>query len=79
MVTFSLRYLLDLATTQTILIGGKSLANYQEAIKALELAPLEPIVRSQLNCARYRQRISNLAKDKIRSLRKKVLNFQLED
>lgn len=75
MVTFSLRYLLDFATTQTILIGGKSLANYQEAIKALELAPLEPIVRSQLNCARYRQRISNLAKDKIRSLRKKVFNF----
>jgi aryl-alcohol dehydrogenase-like predicted oxidoreductase len=60
MVAFSLRYLLDFTTTQTILIGGKSLVDYQEATKALELTPLSFIIHSRLTLARYRQRISSL-------------------
>jgi aryl-alcohol dehydrogenase-like predicted oxidoreductase len=73
MVAFCLRYLLDFATTQTILIGGKSLTNYQEAIKALELAPLNDKVHSQLNRTRYQQRILNLSKGMIRSMGKRIL------
>jgi aryl-alcohol dehydrogenase-like predicted oxidoreductase len=55
MTALALRYLLDLNTTQTILIGGKSLANYQEALKALKLSPLEAKTRFQLERARYWQ------------------------
>jgi aryl-alcohol dehydrogenase-like predicted oxidoreductase len=70
MTSLALRYLLDLNTTHTILIGGKSLANYQEALKALELTPLDAKTRSQIDRARYWQSILRRSKSLVRSLLK---------
>lgn len=42
MTVFALRYLLDFETTQTIILGGKSLENYQTALAALTLSRLDP-------------------------------------
>jgi aryl-alcohol dehydrogenase-like predicted oxidoreductase len=67
MTGLALRYLLDLNTTQTILIGGKSLANYQEALTALELSPLDAKTRFQLNRVRYWQSVLRRIKGFIRS------------
>lgn len=57
MTSVALRYLLDLDTTHTILIGGKSLANYQEAITALKLTPLDAKTRFKIDYFRYQQSI----------------------
>lgn len=41
MTAFALRYLLDFDTTHTIVLGGKSIENYQEALKILTLPKLD--------------------------------------
>lgn len=68
MTAFALRYLLDLDTTQTILLGGKSLADYNEAITALDLPPLSNKIHSQLDRARYRQNMLRRAKSAVKKL-----------
>jgi aryl-alcohol dehydrogenase-like predicted oxidoreductase len=66
MTTFALRYLLDLDTTHTIALGGKSIEDYREALRAFELPPLEPKtheallhVRQQLLSPSFGQKILN--------------------
>lgn len=68
MVGLSLRYLLDLDDTQTILLGGKSLTHYREALTALELAPLDPKIHRAINRARYRQSLERRAKNAVRPI-----------
>jgi aryl-alcohol dehydrogenase-like predicted oxidoreductase len=41
MVALALRYLLDFETTHSIVLGGKTLADYQSAVQAWDLAPLD--------------------------------------
>ena len=48
MVQMALRYLLDEPTTLTIIPGGKSLEDYQAAIRATELAPLTEAERMRV-------------------------------
>jgi aryl-alcohol dehydrogenase-like predicted oxidoreductase len=40
MTAIALRYLLDFDTTHTITLGGKTLADYQTAVRAFDLSPL---------------------------------------
>ena len=68
MTAFALRYLLDLDNTQTILLGGKSLADYTEAITALDLDPLSKKVHSQLDRARAWQNILRQTKNAVKKL-----------
>lgn len=48
MVQMALRYLLDEPTTLTIIPGGKSLEDYQAAIRATEVAPLTEAERMRV-------------------------------
>jgi aryl-alcohol dehydrogenase-like predicted oxidoreductase len=48
MIQLALRYLLDLPTTHAIIPGGKSLADYQAAIRATEIAPLTPAEQARI-------------------------------
>ena len=68
MTAFALRYLLDVDTTQTILLGGKSLADYTEAITALEIDPLGKEIHSRLDRARSWQNILRRTKSAIKKL-----------
>lgn len=66
MTAFALRYLLDFDTTHTIILGGKSLANYQEAFKALALPALEPDIHRAMEQIRRKQALKELAKKMLR-------------
>ena len=57
MVGMSLRYLLDLPLTQTILLGGKSLQDYQAATIALKMQPLNDRTRSRIDRLRARENL----------------------
>ena len=72
MVGMSLRYLLDLDHTQTILIGGKSLQHYQEAVAALEIQSLESQVCQEIDRARAWQDRILRAKSLVRPLKKMI-------
>ncbi|MBD1847782.1 aldo/keto reductase [Cyanobacteria bacterium FACHB-63] len=48
MVALALRYLLDFDTTHSIVLGGKTLSDYQKAAQAFELSPLDPEIRIAL-------------------------------
>ena len=48
MTAFALRYLLDFETTHTIVLGGKSIENYREALTTLKLSPLAPDIHKAL-------------------------------
>lgn len=48
MVQLALRWLLDEPTTNVIIPGGKSLADYQQAVRATELPPLTPAERARI-------------------------------
>ncbi|MGG6293727.1 aldo/keto reductase [Leptolyngbya sp. AN02str] len=54
MVALALRYLLDFDTTHTIVLGGKSLEDYQAALRALDLPPLEPETKAALETLRHK-------------------------
>jgi len=49
MIQLALRYLLDDAGTATIIPGGKSLADYQAAIRAADLPPLTEAERARVH------------------------------
>ena len=68
MVGLALRYLLDFDSTQTIILGGKSLADYQNAITALDLAPISATTRFWLDSMRYWQSIQRRAKNAVSSI-----------
>ena len=68
MTAFALRYLLDLDTTQTILLGGKSLADYTTAITALDLEPLSKEIHSKLDRARTWQNTLRRTKSAVKKL-----------
>ena len=40
MTKFALRYLLDQSTTHSIILGGKSIEQYEQALKAVDMPPL---------------------------------------
>ncbi|MCG9893211.1 MAG: aldo/keto reductase [Thermosynechococcaceae cyanobacterium MS004] len=52
MTAFALRYLLDFDTTHTIVLGGKSLEDYQAALKAFELPPLTAATQMEIQSVR---------------------------
>ncbi|NJK41702.1 MAG: aldo/keto reductase [Acaryochloridaceae cyanobacterium SU_2_1] len=66
MTTLALRYLLDFETTHTIILGGKSLNHYQEALKALEVSPLDANIHRAIQRARGRLAIERLGKKLLR-------------
>ena len=68
MVGLALRYLLDYESTQTILLGGKSLDHYQEALAALDLAPLDRKIHARVQLIRYRQSLMRRTKNLVRSM-----------
>jgi len=72
MVGMSLRYLLDLEQTQTILVGGKSLEQYRSALTALEMSPLSSKTRSQLERAQFSRKWTRRAKKVLRPIKKLV-------
>ena len=55
MIQLALRYLLDLPTTHTIILGGKCLEDYQSANRATEIPPLTKTERAR--CAALREQI----------------------
>lgn len=57
MTAFALAYLLDFDSTHTIVLGGKSIEHYQEALKMFDLTPLEPKTHEALQ--RVRQQLTN--------------------
>lgn len=72
MVSFALRYLLDSSITQTILLGGKSLAHYREALTALNLDPLDKRIHYQIDFIRYQQSLSRRSKYLLKLMAQKV-------
>ncbi|MBW4481997.1 MAG: aldo/keto reductase [Tildeniella torsiva UHER 1998/13D] len=48
MTNFALRYLLDLETTDVVILGGKSISDYQEALKTLEIPQLNSATRRDI-------------------------------
>lgn len=66
MQTFALRYLLDFDTTHTIVLGGKSIEDYQVALPALELPPLDTSTQAALQ--KVRQNLHQ------RSLKRRILD-----
>jgi aryl-alcohol dehydrogenase-like predicted oxidoreductase len=51
---FALRYLLDFETTHSIVLGGRSLGQYQEAVRALDLSRLDPAAHEAIRALRPR-------------------------
>lgn len=72
MTLLALRYLLDLDTTQTILLGGKSLANYQEAIASLTLNPLGEELHSKIDRARAWRNALRQTKSAVKTVGRKL-------
>jgi aryl-alcohol dehydrogenase-like predicted oxidoreductase len=66
MTAFALRYLLDLDSTHTIALGGKSIEQYRDALGAIELPPLESNTHEALQ--KVRQQLLNP------SIGQKILN-----
>ena len=56
MTAFALRYLLDFDTTHTIVLGGKSIENYREALNILTLPELDLKTHRSLKRARETMR-----------------------
>ena len=54
MIAFALRYLLDFDTTHTIVLGGKSIEDYREALRVFELPALEAKTHQELLKVRQR-------------------------
>ena len=75
MTRFALRYLLDFDTTHTIILGGKSLANYQEALKALELPALAPNIHKQLVQVRQNLTMKEWARKMLRPMGRPIKNW----
>ena len=48
MIQLALRYLLDEPTSHVIITGGKSLADYRQAVRATELPPLTAAERARI-------------------------------
>ncbi|MEO1392457.1 MAG: aldo/keto reductase [Cyanobacteria bacterium J06634_5] len=68
MTAFALRYLLDFETTHTIILGGKSIENYQTALAALALPPLGAETHRALTQVRRTLSIKNRGSRAIRRL-----------
>lgn len=66
MDVFALRYLLDFDTTQTIVLGGKSIEQYQNALRAFDLAPLD--AKTHRDLSSVRQKLTK------KSLSQKIIN-----
>jgi aryl-alcohol dehydrogenase-like predicted oxidoreductase len=79
MVGMSLRYLLDSDLTQTILLGGKSLKHYQQALTALEMEPLDPKICSEIERARSWQNLILRAKSLVRPIKKSIKKIVKRD
>ncbi|MGI0487453.1 aldo/keto reductase [Pantanalinema rosaneae CENA516] len=69
MSALALRYLLDFETTHTIVLGSKTIAEYQDALKALELPPLDASthttltkIQQQFANPSFKQRVVNKLK-----------------
>jgi aryl-alcohol dehydrogenase-like predicted oxidoreductase len=69
MSTLALRYLLDFPTTHTIVLGGKTITDYQDAIRVFQLSPLgEPIhdalvdLRLRLQQPSFKRQVVNTLK-----------------
>jgi aryl-alcohol dehydrogenase-like predicted oxidoreductase len=48
MIQLALRWLLDEPTASTIIPGGKSLEDYHQALRAIELPPLTPAEKARI-------------------------------
>lgn len=68
MPAFALRYLLDFSTTQTIILGSRSLQQYQNAINVLDLPPLSPKMHQTLSRVRQINAFRNLPRRILRRL-----------
>ncbi len=68
MTAFSLRYLLDFETTHTIILGGKSVANYHEALQALDLPALSAETHQSLIQIRRKQLLKEGTKKMLRRI-----------
>ncbi|MEA5449350.1 aldo/keto reductase [Leptolyngbya sp. CCNP1308] len=62
MVNLSLRYLLDSETTNLIVLGGKSTANYREAVRTLQMPILKTETQNKIANIRRRFYLKNAAK-----------------
>ena len=49
MIQLALRYLLDEPSMHTIIPGGKSLEDYRQAVRAVDLPPLTPAERARID------------------------------
>ncbi len=59
MTSLALRYVMDFDTTHTIVMGGKAIADYQNALRVFDLSTLDPQTREALmNVSRKIQRPS---------------------
>ncbi|PZV10788.1 MAG: hypothetical protein DCF22_15865 [Leptolyngbya sp.] len=56
MTALALRYVLDFDTTHTVVLGGKAIADYQDALQAFKLAPLDHETQAALTTLRQNLR-----------------------
>ena len=62
MVAFALRYLLDYQNTNSIILGGRSINHYREALEAVDMRPLDPKIHHEIGQIRERLSMVPLSK-----------------
>lgn len=72
MAAFALRYLVDFATTHTIVLGGRSIEQYRNALRALDLLSLDPKTHRALRKVRSKLVAQPLAWRILRRVHQKV-------
>jgi aryl-alcohol dehydrogenase-like predicted oxidoreductase len=76
MTAFSLRYLLDFGTTNTIILGGKSVENYKDALKAFNLQPLDREQHISLDLIRQKEFSGSISSTILYRLKKIFREFR---
>ena len=75
MTAFALRYLLDFDTTHTIVLGGKSIENYQEALNILTLPELDAKTHKALAKVRKTMKAKDFSRRIMSRLSRPVTQF----
>jgi len=74
MAAFAIRYVLDFDSTHTVVLGGRTLADYQEAASAVEAPPLSGVEHALVDSLRrgleLRRQARRRASDALRPLRR---------
>jgi aryl-alcohol dehydrogenase-like predicted oxidoreductase len=73
MAAFAIRYVLDFDSTHTVVLGGKSLEHYRQAVKAVEAEPLSAADHARIDGLRRSLDRRRFARDRLRGVLRRIL------